>query len=59
MTIEQEIMEIVRSRLKLGEETYGKFKEDDSRDWEEETLDELIDGLIYLSVALIRKMRKQ
>lgn len=63
----KEIMSLIISRLKLSKKRYshGVIIGDNtekygtnSNDWELMALEELLDGLIYLSAALIRKRRE-
>ena len=63
-----EILEMLKSRLELGKERYGHgvvvdqntkdfgTKEDD---WELMALEEMLDGLIYTTASIIRYRRKQ
>ena len=57
--IEREITELVVDRLQEGSETYGPWPEVDDRDYLEETLEELIDGMAYLSAELLRLQRQR
>ncbi len=61
-----EIMELLQARLNLGRERYGHGVRvnDDTRtfgtednDWELMALEEMLDGLIYTTAAIIRLRR--
>lgn len=53
---EPRIIELVRQRLKLGETEYGKLDvASDKRNFKNETLEELLDAVIYLAAELIRR----
>lgn len=63
-----EIMELLQARLNLGKERYGHGVRvnDDTRtfgteenDWELMALEEMLDGLIYTTAAIIRLRRKK
>lgn len=51
-TIEKEIMSTIKERLEMGEKQYGPFKPEDGRDFIEETLEEILDALIYVAREL-------
>lgn len=62
------IIQILKSRMKLGAERYGHGIRvyDDTRkygtkedSWEEMGLEEMLDGLVYLSSAIIRRDREK
>ena len=64
----KEIMELLQARLNLGKERYGhgvRVDEDtrtfgtEENDWELMALEEMLDGLIYTTAAIIRLMRKK
>ena len=63
-----EILEMLKARLKLGRERYGHGVrvEDDTtqwgtekNDWELMAIEEVMDGLIYSAAAIIRLQRKR
>ena len=63
-----EIMQLLMDRLALGRERYGHGMRVDenttqygveSNDWELMALEEMLDGLIYTTAAIIRHMRKK
>ena len=63
-----EIMELLQARLNLGKERYGHGVRvnDDTRtfgteenDWELMALEEMLDGLIYTTAAIIRLRYKK
>lgn len=62
------IIQLLKARMKLGAERYGHGLRvyDDTRDygtqedsWEEMGLEEMLDGLVYLSAAIIRRDREK
>lgn len=62
------IIQLLKSRMKLGAERYGHGLRvyDDTRkygtsadSWEEMGLEEMLDGLVYLSAAMIRRDREK
>jgi len=55
--VEREIADLVISRLQEGTETYGAWPVGDDREYVEETIEELIDGMSYLSAELLRLQR--
>lgn len=64
----EEIMKLLEGRLKLGKERYGHgvIVDDDTskygtreNDWEEMALEEMLDGLIYTTAAIIRNRRRK
>ncbi len=63
-----EIMELLQARLKLGRERYGHgmIVDDDTKkygtkdnDWELMALEEMLDGLIYTTASIIRFRRNK
>ena len=64
----EEIIELLRGRLKLGRETYGhgvRVNDDTTQygtkqdSWELMMLEEALDGMIYSAAAMIRVLRKR
>ena len=64
----EEIIELLRERLKLGRETYGhgvRVNDDTTQygtkqdSWELMMLEEALDGMIYSAAAMIRVLRKR
>lgn len=64
----EEIMQLLHERLQLGRKTYGHgvIVDQDTRkhgtpdnDWELMALEELLDGLIYTTAAIIRHRRQK
>lgn len=50
-----EILNLLKERLKLGQERYGQdVPFEDNRDFIEEALEELLDSIIYLTAQLLR-----
>jgi len=63
-----EILELLKGRLELGRKRYGHgvMVDDDTTkygteedDWELMALEEMLDGLIYTTAAIIRYRRKK
>ena len=63
-----EIMQMITDRLKLGRDRYGhgvRINEDTTKfgtaknDWELMALEELLDGIVYITAATIRMRRKR
>lgn len=63
-----QIIQLLKARMKLGAERYGHGLRvyDDTRtygthedSWEEMGLEEMLDGLVYLSAAIIRRDREK
>ena len=46
-------------RLDTGRETYGPLRVDDGREWTEETLQELLDSVWYMTAELVRRRRQR
>jgi phage-related minor tail protein len=64
----EEIMELLRGRLALGRERYGhgvRVDEDvtafgpAANDWELMALEEMLDGLVYITASIIRLRRNR
>ena len=53
-TDEKEIITALLGRLKLGRKTYGPWRVDDGRDYRQEALQEVLDGLHYCAAELVR-----
>lgn len=50
-----EILSMIEARLEKGKRQYGdQIDVYDGRDWIEETLEETLDGLVYLTAELLR-----
>lgn len=57
MDYNNQIIDLIKERLEVGRKEYGHGIDiNDGRDWRQETLEELLDALVYLS-ALILKMK--
>lgn len=53
---EPRILELVRQRLELGKTEYGTLNvSSDKRNFKNETIEELLDAVIYLAAELIRR----
>jgi len=55
---EREITETLLDRLDDGRTHYGAWRINDGRDYLEETYEELLDGLHYITAALVRRRRQ-
>ncbi len=55
--LEREIASMVIERLQDGEETYGPWPTDDDREYPQEALEEVLDGMTYLAAELLRLQR--
>lgn len=52
------VLEAVADRLRVGRERYGQLVIDpDTRDWDREATEELLDFLVYRAIAQIRRDR--
>jgi len=56
---EREITKTLLDRLEEGRTHYGAWRVNDGRDYESEALEERLDGLHYLSAALVRRRQKK
>jgi len=64
----KEILDIIQQRMKIGRERYGHGLRinDDTRQWgtkedswEEMALEEMLDGMIYISASILRLRNKR
>ena len=64
----KEIMELIESRLELGKRSYGhgvRVNENTeqygvpSNNWEEMALEEILDGMIYMTAQILRLRRRK
>ena len=64
----EEIMELIKARMDLGRSRYGHglILEDDttkygtsSNDWEEMALEEVLDGMIYMTAQILRIRKRK
>ena len=64
----QEILDLLKQRLELGKKRYGHgmIVNDDTKnygtktnDWQEMALEEMLDGLIYITASMIRYKRQK
>lgn len=54
----REIMQLIKQRLDKGKKEYGgEVDVFDGRDWEKEALEEILDSMVYLAAALLKKMK--
>jgi hypothetical protein len=51
---EKQIINYVIARLDIGQQEYGDWPDDDTRDEIRETLEEVIDGLVYCAARLVK-----
>lgn len=55
---EHKVIELIRQRLEQGNSDYGDLNIDsDERDFLNETLEELLDGIIYLTIKILQKRK--
>ncbi len=54
MTDEERVLGLLRARLDMGRREYGELDVHDGRDWEREALEELLDGVLYMAIMLVR-----
>lgn len=55
MTYNHKIIDLIKSRLEHGKKEYpDDLDVNDGRDWEKETLEELLDAIVYISARLIQ-----
>lgn len=52
---ERKIVEAIVERLEMGRKQYGAWNVNDGRDYEAETLAELLDGCAYLAAEIVRR----
>ena len=58
----EEIIRLIKDRMSLGKQRYGHgviIDEDTTDDWELMALEEMLDGMIYSTAAIIRYRRKK
>ena len=54
----KEIIQLIKERLEKGKSEYGgEVDIFDGRDWEKEALEELLDSIVYIAAALLKKMK--
>jgi|TARA_R100000008_G_scaffold20793_1_gene10960 hypothetical protein len=54
----KEIIQLIKERLEKGKSEYGgEVDIFDGRDWEKEALEEILDSMVYLAAALLKKMK--
>jgi hypothetical protein len=51
--VEQDLIEIILTRIENGRRVYGPWKIKDGRSYNEEALQEIIDALHYCAVGLL------
>lgn len=56
---EQELCEELLARLERGRSEYGPWHVEDGRDYPNETLEEVLDGLHYVAAELVKRRRLQ
>jgi len=54
----EEMVELLVTRLEGGHRLYGEWKQDDSRDYLQEALEEALDGQAYLAAAILKIKHK-
>lgn len=54
----EEIIQLIKKRLQKGKKEYGQEVDVfDGRDWEQEALEEILDSMVYIAAALLKKMK--
>ena len=54
----REIIQLIKQRLQIGKKEYGQEVDVfDGRDWEQEALEEILDSLVYIAAALLKKRK--
>ena len=51
---EHEIIELLTARINQGRKEYGPWNVNDGRDYVQGTLEEVLDGLLYIAAQLIK-----
>tara|TARA_B110000444_G_C18844154_1_gene600840 strand:+ start:2738 stop:3028 length:291 start_codon:yes stop_codon:yes gene_type:complete len=50
-----EIIQLIKDRLDLGQQRYGsQLDPQDGRDWQQESLEEILDGMVYIAAEILR-----
>ena len=53
----EKIIELIKERMDIGKREYGEQLDVfDGRNWEKETLEELLDACVYLASAILKLM---
>ena len=54
----REIIQLIKQRLQIGKKDYGQeIDVFDGRYWEKEALEEILDSLVYIAAALLKKRK--
>tara|TARA_R100000773_G_C4162785_1_gene79852 strand:- start:162 stop:407 length:246 start_codon:yes stop_codon:yes gene_type:complete len=56
----KEIVNLIEQRLEKGKREYGdQIDPNDGRNWEQEALEEVLDGMVYLATAILKIKNKK
>ena len=56
----KEIVKLIEQRIEKGKEEYDEEIDPwDGRNWEVEALEEILDGMVYIAIALLKIKRKK
>ena len=58
VSVELDIINKVGERLRKGFAAYGPFESSQPRDWEQEALEEILDGMVYVAKRLVELQAK-
>ena len=55
MDYNKQIIDLIKERLEVGRKEYGHGIDiNDGRDWQQESLEELLDACVYLSALILK-----
>tara|TARA_Y100001938_G_C7946828_1_gene357199 strand:+ start:121 stop:321 length:201 start_codon:yes stop_codon:yes gene_type:complete len=56
----KKIVKLIEERLEKGKREYGdQIDPHDGRDWTQEALEEILDGMVYISTAILKLKNKK
>tara|TARA_R100001463_G_scaffold45745_1_gene94160 strand:+ start:315 stop:518 length:204 start_codon:yes stop_codon:yes gene_type:complete len=56
----KEVIKLIADRIEIGKREYAdEIDPHDGRDWEKETLEELLDACVYLATAILQLKTKK
>jgi hypothetical protein len=56
-TDENKLVRLIKKRLDIGRTKYGPWEINDDRNYERETLEELLDAALYLAAAILKRRK--
>tara|TARA_R100000234_G_scaffold46587_1_gene27766 strand:- start:1401 stop:1595 length:195 start_codon:yes stop_codon:yes gene_type:complete len=60
MSMNKRIIDLIADRIEKGKREYNEeIDPNDGRDWQQEALEEILDGMVYTAIAIVKLIDKR